>query len=686
VITKSHLALACKLLVGAFALAAVTRPAYADRPAPRPHAKTSPRGAVTFTKDIAPIVYKNCTMCHHPGGSGPFSLLNYEGARNRARQIAIVTKSRYMPPWLPEPGYGDFLGERRLTESQIRVIQQWAAEGAPEGDPANLPPAPKYSDRGWELGQPDLIVQLPRPFTLQASGIDAFRNFVFHLPVTEAHYVRAVEIHPGNKRIVHHCNMLIDRSGSTEQLDDKDGQIGFGGMETEIESEQFEPQTHFLFWKPGTPTYTYPKGMSWRVDKGTDLVLNMHMLPSGKPEEIQPSIGLYFTDEPPTKFPMLIELENDDALDIPPGDKNFVVTDTFKLPVDVQVFGVYPHAHYLGNDLKGFATLPDGTRKWLIWIKHWKFYWQAVYPYAQPFFLPAGSVVTMQYSYDNSSDNPLNPNHPPIRVRSGNRSSDEMGHLWLQVMPAQKDELKTIQEALMRHRIEKNPNLFLAQFNLGAVLQSEGRADEAIVHLRRALEVWPHNPVAENNLGAALLIQHNTQEAISHFRQALKARPDYVDAHYNLGTALLGSDSPSEAADHFQAVLEAQPDDADAHNDLGSAYFMQGKIEDAKAQFEKAVTLNPDHADAQYNLGLLLAQQGKIADALPHLERAAKLDPGSSDFHNDLGRALAALGNLTRAVAEFEEAVRLDPSNDDARSNLQRAQAQLAKTSGAAPQ
>ncbi len=667
--------------LGGLALWSVRRMAIA-RPAPQEPNQAAAQRSVTFAKDIAPIVYSNCAQCHHPGGPGPFSVLTYSDVRARAAQIASVTESRYMPPWLPKAGYGDFLGERRLTDEQIKTISEWVKEGSPEGDPALAPPPPHYDESGWELGRPDMIVKLARPYTLQASGIDVFRNFVFPVSVIGPHYVKAVEIHPGNKRVVHHCNMLIDRSGASERQDGNDGQIGFGGMEIEIEAEQFEPQTHFTFWKPGTPPYVYPHGMSWVVDKGTDLVLNMHMLPSGKPEVLQPSIGLYFTDEPPTKFPMLLELQNDKALDIPAGDKHFEISDSFKLPLNVQVLGVYPHAHYLGKDIEAYATLPDGSRKWLIWIPQWSFFWQAVYPYSTPISLPAGTVVTMKYTYDNSATNPLNPNHPPKRVLSGNRSSDEMGHLWLQVLPAHREDLKTLQEALMRHDIQKDPDDFLAQFNLGAVLQSDGRIDEAIEHLRKALALSPRNAVAENNLGAALLTAGRPTEAVPHFREALKSRPGYIDAHYDLGDALLALNQPQDAIAHFQAVLLAKPDDANAHNDLGSAYFMLKQIDQAIEEFNTAIRFNPRHADAEDNLGVALSQQGKTADALLHFERAVQLRPESSDFHNDLGLAMAQQGNLARAVREFELSLKLNPQNDSARRNLERARAELAKGTG----
>ncbi len=260
---------------------------------------------------------------------------------------------------------------------------------------------------------------------------------------------------------------------------------GFGGMEIRIESQVFDPDSHLLFWKPGTIPYVEPEGMALRLDKGTDLILNTHLQPSGKPEVIQPSIGLYFTPHAATKVPMLLQLENDLKLDIPAGQKDFPVTDEFTLPVDVDLLAIYPHAHYLGKDIQAFATLPDGTKKTLIHIPHWNLNWQAVYRYAEPVRLPKGTTVSLRYVYDNSEENPLNPNHPPARVVGGNRSSDEMCHLWLQVLPvnfdaAQGDPRMALQEALARHNVEKNPGDFEAHYNLAAMLQAKDKLDAAI--------------------------------------------------------------------------------------------------------------------------------------------------------------------------------------------------------------
>jgi len=175
--------------------------------------------------------------------------------------------------------------------------------------------------------------------------------------------------------------------------------------------------------------------MALRLDPGDDFVLNTHLQPSGKPETIEPRLGLYFTGEPATKFPMLLELQNDLALDIPPGAAHFTVNDEFAVSADVDLLAIYPHAHYLGKELRASAALPDGTSETLIFIPRWDLNWQAVFYYLEPVFLPKGTVVSMQYVYDNSEANPANPFHPPQHIQGGNRTTDEMAHLWLQVLP-----------------------------------------------------------------------------------------------------------------------------------------------------------------------------------------------------------------------------------------------------------
>lgn len=630
----------------------------------------------TFSRDIAPLIFEKCAACHHPGGSGPFSLLTYADVAKRAEQIAIVTGSRFMPPWLPEPGYGEFLGERRLTDEQIELIRRWTDAGAPEGLPGDLPPVPRYHD-GWQLGDPDLVVRLPRPWTLQASGPDVFRNFVLPIPVDRTRYVKGLEILPGNKQIVHHANVLVDRTQSSRRRDAEDPEIGFFGMDVEMEFEDFEPESHFLFWKPGTAPWTEEAEMAWRLEPGTDLVLNMHLQPSGKPEPLQPSLGLYFSNTPPTKFPMLIQLENDTALDLPPGAKDFVVTDEFELPLDVEVLGVYPHAHYLGKEMQGYATLPDGTRQWLIWIKDWDLNWQAVFRYKTPIRLPRGSKLTMRWSYDNSEDNPRNPSHPPRRVVAGNQSTDEMAHLWVQVLPGRREDLRVLQAAISRHRLRKRPEDFAAHTNLGSVLRAEGKLEEAVEHFRAAVAANPAAAPALNNLGGVLLELGRPEEALAPLREAVRLRPEYASARYNLALALAALHREREAIEHLRAVVERRPDDAYAHYRLGSLLGARDERGEAVRHLRRALELNPQIADAHYKLGRVLALEGKIEEAVAHWERAVALAPDHADAQNDLGTAYAMRRDYARAIAHFEAALQANPSLTEARANLERARSLL---------
>ena len=618
-----------------FAVAACALPALAE--------------PITFYKHVAPIVYHSCAPCHRPGEPGPFSLLTYTDVRKRGAQIVAVIKRHYMPPWLPAEGYGDFQEDRRLTGAEIHTIEEWVRQGAPAGSAADSPPLPKFVP-GWQLGEPDLVIDAPAPYHLRASGPDQYWNFVLPLKLAGTRWVKAIEIRPGNLRAVHHANVLIDRSRSA-RIQEKTPGAGFPGMDLSIESDTFDPDSHFLFWKPGGTPWVEPAGMAWRAGPGTDLVLNVHMQTTGKPELVQPSIGLYFTDSPATKYPMLVQLEHDGALDIPPGDADFQVSDDFIVPMDLDVLAVYPHAHYLGHLLEGYATLPDGTRKWLIRIPDWDVNWQAVYRYKEPVFLPKGAVVSMRYHYDNSAANPRNPNQPPRRVRGGNQATDEMGHLWLQVLPrGGGDHRAELQEAIMRHRLEKYPGDFTSQFNLGALMLARGDNSDAIPYLRGAVAARPGHPVALNTLGAALLSAGNVDEASGFFEQALAANPRYTNARYNLANALAEQQHWDQAAAEFRKVLAGNPNDAGARQHLGEVLRLWGD--------ERAAA-------------------GHLEEAAAHLRESLDFRQNDAVLHSDFGTVLARLGRIREAVPEFEAALRLDPKLETARHNLEAARARL---------
>ena len=602
-----------------------------------------PAGTLTFNRDIAPLAFENCAPCHRPGGAGPFHLLGYADVRRRANQIVTVTQSRYMPPWQPEPGYGEFIGERRLNVDQIGMLAQWVAEGAIEGNPADLPKVPEWPT-GWHLGQPDLVLTMPRPYTLAADGPDVFRMFVIPVPLASNRFVRALELRPGNPRVVHHAVGLVDTTLRSRQLDEEDPIPGFEGMR----STEFAraPDGHFLGWTPGKVPTESAEGRTWQLKRRADLVLELHMMPSGKPELIQPSVGLYFSDEAPTRTSFIIGLGSR-TIDIPPGEKEYWIEDSLVLPVAVQVLGVYPHAHYLGKQMRAIAQLPDGSRRWLVHIKEWDFNWQDEYLYPEPISLPRGTRLTMQYSYDNSADNLRNPHNPPQRVVYGPNSSEEMGDLWLQVLTQDRNDFLTLQTD---YRVKERER-FIAGY-------------------RHALQIGPENAQTHDHLGQVLQAQGEIEAAVRHYRQALKIRPAYAETHSNLATALLQQGQTEEAIGHYGRALKIKPDLLEAHYNLGGALLAMGRISQAIATLQRAIQIEPEFARAHNNLGIAFAQQEDLAQALYHFERAVRIDSDFAEARNNLGNALLTAGDFSRAVIEYRRALEIDPSYADAARNL----------------
>ena len=599
---------------------------------------------VTFTKDIAPLVYRHCATCHHAGGLGPFPLITYENVSRHASQIVNATKSRYMPPWPPgnrhlDKSAAEFVGDRSLSDQQIRLFSDWLQQGKLRGDPVILPMAPQFTSE-WQMGKPDSILKMPNPFRMPADGADVFRNFIVPTGLTGTRFVRGLELRLSNPRVVHHANVVLDRTQSLRGRDGADGQPGFPGMDvvTEAAPDDFDPDSHFLFWKPATVLRLEPEAMSWRLDRSTDLVLNLHLQPTGKPEAVEVEIGLYFSSKPPTLFPMLLQLEHDGAIHIPAGDRKFEVTDSLTLPVAVDLLAIYPHAHYLGKTIDAWAILPGGVRHSLIHIQDWDINWQAAYEYAHPIALPKGTKVEMRISYDNSQGNPRNPNRPPILVETGNRSRDEMGHVWLQVLPKNAGSRFDLQEAIMRRRLAKYPADFVAHYNLGALEQTRGQLEAALVSYGDALRIEPNNATARNSLAAVLLAQEHIPEAVTELRAALASDPGYVNARYNLARCLAELGEFDAAETEYKTFLSAQPNDARALAALGTLYFKRQAISEALACFRQAAKVDANDADIQTNLGTLLAVTGDRAAAAQAFERALRLDPNHAAARANLER------------------------------------------------
>ena len=642
----------------------------------------------TWSHEIAPILYRNCVTCHHPGGAGPFSLLTYADAKRWGAQAVTVTQSRYMPPWLPEPGHGDFADNRRLPDADIATLRKWFQAGMPEGNPGDAPKVPTFDSR-WQLGKPDLILKQAQPFTLPAGGTDVFRNFVLPYPLKQGHFIRAMEIHPGAAQVVHHANILIDRTGSFRRQHPADWQAGIPGMEILLDAgNTFDPDSHFLFWKPDTPALVEPEGMPWRLDAGNDLILNIHLKPSGKPETIDTEIGLYFTDKPPTKQPMLLQLDRDDALDIPAGDKSFVVEDSLTLPVAVEALGVYPHAHYLGKDMQAWATLPNGEKKWLVWIRDWDIDRQSVYRYREPLRLPKGTVLHMRYLYDNSAANPRNPHSPPIRVRAGNRSEDEMAHLWLQVLPVpagsgrpdsqNSDPRLLLEEAWMRNRLRHTPDDRVSLYNLGAALTAQGQFKEATAIYEKDTQAHPGDLRTLTALGAALSGAGDWQAARDAFAKAVEdseqtpnaPKSQACDARFDLANLDLAHQQWSSAEQEFRAQLAACPEDAETHAGLAAALLDEGQTGAAQTEYRRSLELDSESLQAALGLAGIDLDAGNNAQAAERLADAVHAHPSSAEAHEQLARARAQSGDLIQAQAELLQAAKLKPADPAIHSEL----------------
>jgi Flp pilus assembly protein TadD/mono/diheme cytochrome c family protein len=567
------------------------------------------KSAVTFNLHVAPIIFQNCSGCHRSDGSAPFPLSNFVEVKKHAPEIVEVTQKHFMPPWLPEQGYGQFTGERRLTSEQINILSLWVSSGMVEGEAKDLPPTPQWPT-GWQLGKPDLVVSMPQTYTLPAGGRDIYRHFIIPISMPSSRYVAGLEFKPGNKS-VHHAFIRFDRTGESRRLDALDPEPGFPGMDSP--ETALTPDGQILSWQPGKLPSFGPPGLSWTLERRTDLVLQLHLQTTGKPEPIRSEIAFYFTAQVPTNTPFKIALNSFD-IDIPAGATNYVAEDSYVLPVDAEILAVLPHTHYLGKRLEGFATLPDGRRQWLLLIKDWDFRWQGDYRYARPVMLPKGSKISMRFAFDNSTNNTRNPHQPPVRVRYGVQTTDEMAELWLQLLP-------------------------------------RNRNDAPILSRDYRKKVYA--------------------DVLAYDRYRLRLNPDDARAHSRLGQALLAMGQEDEAFQSLQRAVRLDPRDDEAHYFLGIYFRKQTNLTAARVEFEKAIAINSSHAKAHGNLALLLSGAGNFSEAEIHFRDAIRLNPDDALARDEYGVLLLRLGRLVEAEKQLQEASRIDPADEIVRSHLE---------------
>lgn len=375
--------------------------------------------------------------------------MTYDQVSKRGRQITEVTGTKFMPPWHAEAGHVEFLNPRVLAEEQIATLRRWYEGGMPEGAADRLPKLPAFPD-GWQLGKPDLIVKMEQPFKLYAEGPDIYRNFVFPLNLPEDKWVRAIEFRPGARSIVHHALFYLDPTGKARELEAADAEPGF--EEKGRAGRDFTPVGG---WAVGSNVRVLPDDLAYRYPKGTDLVVQTHFHPTGKAEEEMSTIGIFFADKPPLRSFVGIQLPpafgEISGIDIPAGASNYVVKDSFTLPVEADAFSISPHAHYIAKTMTMKAVLPDGREQIFLRIPDWDFAWQEQYSFKERFRLPKGTRLETEISYDNSATNPRNPISPPVRVKWGPASTDEMGSVTMHVVPVREADVEVLRDALREH-------------------------------------------------------------------------------------------------------------------------------------------------------------------------------------------------------------------------------------------
>jgi len=494
------------------------------------------------------------------------------------------------------------------------------------------------------------------------------------VPISGVRFVKGLEFRPGNSVVVHHANIRIDRTARSRQLDLEDPAPGYEGL---LAFSAVYPDGHFLGWTPGQIAPLLPKGLAWRLTPGTDLVVEMHLVPTGKPEEVKPSIGLFFGDEPPEHTPAMLRLGRQ-SIDIPAGQKEYVITDSFVLPVDVEVHALQPHAHYRAREVKGTATLPDGTTKPLIYIKDWDFKWQHVYRYVSPQLLPKGMTLAMRYTYDNSADNPRNPYQPPRRVLWGQRSSDEMGDLWIQMLTRTERDLAILSDAIrpkitaediVGHelRLRANPSDVTLHNDVALMYDEMGQPEKAALHFEAVAKLQPNSSAAHDNFGTSLAAAGKLSEAVDQYRQALRLEPDYARAHHNLGQALQKLGLLDESLAHLREAVRLDPNNAEVHHSMGSLARARGQISEALDRFRHAVELSPEWVQGLGSLAWLLAtapspELRNAGEAIRVAERATELTArGDAGILDVLAAAQAASGRFDLAVATCDAALELNP-------------------------
>ena len=585
---------------------------------------------VTFARDVAPIVFAKCSGCHYPDEAAPFSLLSYDDVRSRARQIVDVTQKGIMPPWLPVEGHGDFLGARRLTTLERQILKNWVDQGSPSGDPSSIPERPELVDR-WQTSPPDLVLETP-DYTLTSQERDVFRNFIVPVPLDGPRWVESIEIRPCNPRVTHHARLGVDSSNESTRRDAEDEEPGYTGM-----AWGQDPDGQLVIWAPGMAATPVTRGVAWRLHQQTTLVLHTHMQPSGKPEVVKFRVGIRFAKEPPDQYPAMLRIGSCD-IDIPANALAHAVEDTYTLPVDVDMYSIFPHAHSLCREMQVVAERPDGSLESLISIKKFDENLHDSYRYRSPVRLPRLTRLHSRFVYNNTDDNVRNRNRPARRVVYGSNANDEMADVYLQVTAAHSDQRSVLMEDYKRYQFKSQA-----------------------IGYQRSLELYPDNPWSQEGLATAYIFLEEPTKAIPILEQRLQTGPQAVFPIVSLGMARLASGDPRLAEENFRQATEMDAEYSLAWFGLAKALASQKKMEPAEQMFRRAIELTPRGSDARLALADLLIQRGELDEAKEVSSAALSNSPDMANIYLKLAEISAKQKRYDESLEYCQEARRLAP-------------------------
>jgi len=390
--------------------------------------------APTFSKDVAPIVYGNCVGCHRPGEAAPMSLLTYADARPWARAMSRRVAEGSMPPWHADAAAGTFENERRLTSQEKEVIRLWADNGAPEGNPSDLPAAPAFAD-GWSIGTPDVVLQMAEDYPVAATGTIQYEYFTVPTNFTDAKWLQAIEVRPGNRALVHHVLVYYQAPAGVSaiagvlDLNLQDNRLPPSTPGVRARQRGVGPRQLIATYAPGTAPQVFPRGTAMRLAPGGVIEFQMHYTANGTAGTDRSKVGMIFAKEPPSTEIRASQFMNT-QFTIPPGAADYRVDTEVGFLQEATLWGLFPHTHVRGKRWNYVLALPDGTMKPLLAVPKYDFHWQTYYMFKEPVQIPKGARILSSAWYDNSVANRSNPD-PAVAVRWGDQTWEEMQYTGL---------------------------------------------------------------------------------------------------------------------------------------------------------------------------------------------------------------------------------------------------------------